>query len=472
MDRTKHLAERDLALASAHAAMSTAAPRVAADPRRPAYHFLPPAHWMNDPNGTVYHDGWHHLFYQQHPYSDRWDAMHWGHARSRDLVHWEHLPIALWPSKSLGEDHCFSGCAVVDDAGRPMAFYTSISGGRGPEQWLAVGDKDLIAWEKHAASPVLTLASHGSLAIDDWRDPCVFREAGTWYMVVGGHVHGETGCVFLYRSLDLVRWEFDGIPFRGTQGNWECPNLFRLGDKWVLIVSPHNSPYYWVGDLDLAACRFTPVAEGSVDVGNFYAPTTLLDGQGRRIMIGWINGCPLLPEGAPSPGWAGCMSLPRVLSLDATNHLVQTPVPELVSLRGEKQSLAPRTLAAGAMVRLDGLAGQLVELEIDIELSAPDAAAGLRLLAHSDGSAGLDLTFRAGSLELAGKTTPAYDPAPRLRRTLRVFIDHSVVEVYAEGFPCITRIAPDVTADDRSLFLRADGQARVHRLDAWALRPA
>lgn len=472
MTGSEELAERDRALAAAHAAVAAAAPRAAADPRRPAYHFVPPAQWMNDPNGTVYHNGWHHLFYQHHPYSDRWAAMHWGHARSRDMVHWEHLPIALWPSLSRGEEHCFSGCAVIDDAGLPRIFYTSIAANRDPQHWLALGDADLITWEKPAENPILTLADHGGLVADDWRDPCVFREGGTWYMVIGGHVRGEKGCVFLYRSADLVRWEFVGIPFRGEQGNWECPNLFRLGDKWVLFVSPHNAPYYWVGDLDLAACRFTPLAEGTLDAGDGYAPTTLLDGRGRRVLFGWARNWPEAPAGEQPYGWSGCMTLPRVLSLDATNHLVQTPLPELATLRGPRQAIAPRTLKAGEMIRLDGLAGRELELEIDLELTGEGASAGLRLLAGSDGAGGVELTFRPGVIELAGRATPRFDAAASRRVTMRVFVDRSVVEVYAEGYPCVTRVAARLSPGDQSHFLRAQGSASVHRLEAWAMRPA
>jgi len=89
---------------------------------------------MNDPNGTIYRDGWYHLFYQHNPYGDDWGHIHWGHARSRDLARWEHLPIALWPSAEKREAHCFSGCAAIDGTGRPMIFYTSIPDQGGPRQ--------------------------------------------------------------------------------------------------------------------------------------------------------------------------------------------------------------------------------------------------------------------------------------------------------------------------------------------------
>src|SRR5262245_20696977 len=100
------------ALARAITSASNAVARASADPARPVCHFRPPANWMNDPNGLIQHRGWYQLFYQHNPYGDQWGHMHWGHARSRDLIHWEHLPIALWPSKEAGEEHVFSGCAT------------------------------------------------------------------------------------------------------------------------------------------------------------------------------------------------------------------------------------------------------------------------------------------------------------------------------------------------------------------------
>jgi len=128
------------AIQRAMASVAAAAPSAQADPTRPLFHVAPPAFWNNDPNGPIYHRGWYHLFYQHNPYGDDWGNMHWGHVRSRDLAHWEHLPIALWPSKESGEDHVFSGCAVLAK-GRPLIFYTSIGRGQGAdvhaEQWAA-----------------------------------------------------------------------------------------------------------------------------------------------------------------------------------------------------------------------------------------------------------------------------------------------------------------------------------------------
>ena len=234
-------------IAKAMRAVSAAIPIAESDPERPVYHFHPPAQWNNDPNGTIFYKGWHHLFYQLNPFDAVWGHMHWGHARSQDLVNWEHLPIALWPSKEKGEEHVFSGAAITGPDGRPLLFYTSI-GNRDPEQWLAMPlDDDLITWKKYPGNPVLSTRHHGSLNVIDWRDPFLFREEGGTYMVCGGNLRASGGrsAVQLYQATDreLLAWKHLGTVFeyrnRETR-NFECPNLFRLGSKWVLLVSPHR----------------------------------------------------------------------------------------------------------------------------------------------------------------------------------------------------------------------------------------
>src|SRR5258705_5181067 len=132
------------AIAKAMASVESARPRVEADPSKPIFHITASANCINDPNGPVFHNGYYHMFYQHNPYGDQWGHMHWGHVRSRDLVNWERLPIALWPSLELGEEHVFSGCATTNAAGQPLIFYTSIKKGKSAtdfaEQWAAIGD--------------------------------------------------------------------------------------------------------------------------------------------------------------------------------------------------------------------------------------------------------------------------------------------------------------------------------------------
>jgi len=241
----------------AHKSVAAAAEQVKDDPNRPAYHFQPPANWNNDPNGMLFYDGYYHMFYQHNPYADRWDWMHWGHARSRDLVYWEHLPIALWPSVERGENHCFSGSGYIMDNGKPILFYTSI-GHENPEHWAALPmDNKLKKWEKHPANPILVMEDHDGQHIDDWRDPFLFREGRDTYMVIGGHPRDEKGSIMMYKALnsELTKWDFLGTPFTGEEKNWECPNFFKVGDKYVLIYSPHGQVEYYTGIMDFEKFR-------------------------------------------------------------------------------------------------------------------------------------------------------------------------------------------------------------------------
>lgn len=191
---------------AAEIALEKAIPAAQSDPLRPHYHFGPPAHWMNDPNGTIFIDGEYHLFYQFNPYAPRWGQIHWGHSKSSDLAHWEHLPIALTPAYEQGEQHCFSGCCVNDN-GTPTIFYTSIGGRlglanvwRGAQQWKARGDPALIHWQRGQDNPFVSQALHPR-KVYHWRDPYIWRNNHEWRMVLAGKYLGDKGgSVFMYSS--------------------------------------------------------------------------------------------------------------------------------------------------------------------------------------------------------------------------------------------------------------------------------
>lgn len=230
---------RDAAIKKATESVQAATEKASKDRSRPVYHFRPPAQWMNDPNGTIFHNGYYHVFYQHNPFADTWGHMHWGHARSKDLVHWEHLPIALWPSEDKGEAHVFSGCAAINGDGVPMLFYTSVAGGenkRPNEQWAAVGDADLIKWEKHPKNPILDVKSIPFEIGPDWRDPFVFKSNNRTFMVLGADTKDEAIIpIFEAETPQLDKWSYKGILYRkpkSEQQFFECPNFFPLDGKW------------------------------------------------------------------------------------------------------------------------------------------------------------------------------------------------------------------------------------------------
>jgi beta-fructofuranosidase len=422
-------AHSDLTLAVA--SVAGAASRASQDAARPVFHVAPPALWCNDPNGPIYHNGYYHLFYQHNPFGDRWEHMHWGHVRSKDLVHWEHLPIALGPSRAQGEDHCFSGCATTNSQGQVMLFYTSI-GARAPEQWAALAaDDDLTSFVKHPANPILDLSLHGAQQVDDWRDPFIFQAAGKTFMVVGGHRRGGKGAIFLYEAADdrLGKWNYRGIAFEGEENNWECPNLFPIGDRWVLIYSPHGPVKYYTGQFDPQQGKFTPDDQGVLDASDqFYAPNGCPDPAGRWLMWGWIRGFP------GGRGWNGCLTLPRELTIADDGRLVQTPARELAQLRLPAEA-TPDFIAASSTSssRLGGCAA----LELQVDLSRPtQGETGIQLLA--DGKTPLPIAWDGKSLR-CGDTRTAFTSASD-RATLRVFVDRSVVEIYTDDGTTLTRV--------------------------------
>lgn len=463
------------AVTSAMVGVAEAEQRVAGDRTRPAYHFLAPGGWMNDPNGLFFHKGYYHVYYQHNPFGDEWGNMHWGHARSRDLVTWKHLPVALWPSRELGEEHVFSGCLTTNASGGLMAFYTSIGRGRSAtehaEQWVAMGDSEGNTFEKHPDNPILTEALHGTTRVWDWRDPFIFREGGRTYLVCGGNLNeakGGQAVVLLYEADNggLTHWRYRGVLFTHPDAavkNIECPNFFKLGDRWVLIVSPHGLVEYFTGDFDPQAGRFVARERGVLDAGrNFYAPNSMTDPKGRRVLWGWINGFPA------GRGWNGCLTLPRVVSLAAEGGLRQDPAPELEQLRGQPFQL-PATAFRDATNRLENLRGDALELRM--ELSAPTAGRqGMRLRMSDDGARSVEIGWDAGGIDVAGARV-AWLPAERGRRvTLRLFLDRTVLEAYVNGRACATRVVAAPEADLGIALFASGGELRLETMTVWPMR--
>ncbi|MDQ5854392.1 MAG: glycoside hydrolase family 32 protein, partial [Chloroflexota bacterium] len=369
--------------------------RLAHDPHRPRYHFLPPANWMNDPNGLIQWKGEYHLFYQHNPNGPLWGTMHWGHAVSSDLVHWTHLPIALAPTpNSVDEDGCWSGCAVDHD-GTPTFIYTGV---RGEQQLpcVATSHDDLLTWQKDRRNPVIASPPE-DLDIVAFRDHCAWKEAGTWYQIIGSGIKGVGGTALLYQSQDLIHWTYMHPIYVGDQhatgalwtgSMWECPDLFPLGDKHVLIVSVWDNhlthyPIYFVGTF--AYHMFSPEIERLLDLGaSFYAPQTMADDQGHRLMWGWLRegrG----PEAQQAAGWSGVMSLPRVLSLGPDGRLHMEPAPELQTLRGKHVRRTDLDLTPASSHVLEDVRGDT--LEIVAEWEPGDATElGLNVRCSPDGA--------------------------------------------------------------------------------------
>lgn len=396
---------------------------------KPAWHYRPEKNWINDPNGLVHYKGWYHMFYQYNPHGDQWGDIHWGHARSRDLLHWETLPIALAPDAAKGEKHCFSGGCCKDEQGKPHFFYTSIGAeedGRdcvhGAQQWYAEPTDDDLTTLIQTDESALTDAIHCGMHVRDWRDPCVIRHDGQYIMVLGGCVE-ERGCVLLYTSTDMRHWTYrhvlaqsdkaDGVP-------WECPNLVQVNGKFVLIYSPCAEVRAKVGTLD-GDLRFHEEWEEVVDPSarnGFYAPQVFTDEQGRVILIGWMPEC----DNVAHKGWSGVMSLPRMLHINA-DGLCAKPVPGAEEMRGvQRMTVRPTELPKTWTLHDNGEERTLLTLT----------------------EAGVLTLDRSQSTLAEGPDKPPITRSVPVKDVNDVFIavDHSAVEVAVNGKWLSGRIYP------------------------------
>lgn len=353
--------------------------------QRPVFHFSAPAGWMNDPNGFSLYQGEYHLFYQYNPYDVHWDAMHWGHAKSRDFIRWEYLPAALAPDEAYDNFGVFSGGAVESD-GKQYLMYTGVEertladGSREilQNQCLAVGDG--MNYEKVSANPVITadMLPEGS-SREDFRDPKIWKEEGRFHAAVASRHEDGSGQIALFSSEDLYRWKFDTILDRSRNQlgrMWECPDFFALGGRQILLISPQdinadgqelhngNNNLFLLGTYDKETQHFERTGVQSCDYGlDFYATQTMETEDGRRVIIGWMQSwdnhmCP------PGFLWSGMMTLPRELTIE-DGRVLQRPVRELEQYR--KNEVRYDAVPVEAETELDGIYGRVMDLTVELE---------------------------------------------------------------------------------------------------------
>lgn len=450
----------------------------------PQFHLAARAGWINDPNGLVWFDGWYHAFYQHNPYSTQWGPMHWGHARSRDLVHWEHLPLALAPEGPEDKDGCFSGSAVV--SGDELALIYTGHKFHGD----VASDDNLYQVQCLATSKDGVHFTRQGLVLDTppdvhhFRDPKVWLEGDSWYMVVGARV-AETGEVQLYRSDDLRQWQDAGVLAQAGEGMgfmWECPDFFRLNDSVVLMFSPQGMTAtgyanrnlyqsgYIVGQWQPGQPFSQQTAFQELDHGHdFYAPQSFLTPDGRRIVIGWMDMWESpMPE--QQDGWAGMLSLPRELTLTADNRLQMHPALEVDSLRQEWHAWPVNMLKNQQDCVMEDCTAAEIILNWDLansdaEIYGVTLGEGMRLYVDNQ-SQRLVLERNYPQFGLCGQRSVPLPATAELN--LRVFFDKSSVEVFVnQGEACLSsRIYPE----DRRLQVFAwSGSARLNESGVWNL---
>ena len=484
---------------------------------RPQFHFSPDKMWMNDPNGMVYYDGEYHLFFQYYPDDDVWGPMHWDHAVSTDLLHWEHLPIALYPDE-LG--YIFSGSAVVDknntagfkdgehDPLVAIFTYHDTTGERAGRndfqtQGIAYSNDRGRTWTKYAGNPVIP-----NPGIRDFRDPKVFwhEESEQWVMIFA---RGDR--VQLYNSPNLKEWiltsEFGED--QGTHGGvWECPDLFQLPiegteeSQWVMLVSLNpgganggSGTMYFVGDFDGKTFTNDNPAEMVLwlDYGkDNYAGVSWSDipeEDGRRIFLGWMSNWQYATKVPTSP-WRSAMTIPRTLTLVNTSaglRVKTTPVKELKDIQDPELGtrLQPREIN-GSMSLTEEFAFPLSTcvMEMNWELGSGSASeVGVELsnskgqsvkigFNKSDQEFFIDRT-ESGNMDFSDQfsgrhTAPWTGDAAALDMTL--YLDVASAELFAQdGQVVMTEIYFPDEPFDRIKFFANGGSAQLTSVEAWKL---
>ena len=393
---------------------------------RPAFHLTPYVGWMNDPNGFSLYKGQYHLFYQYYPYDTSWGPMHWGHAVSRDLLHWEYLPCAMANDEDYDRNGVFSGSAIELPDGRQLLIYTGVREekikGRKSRvrqtQCVAVGDG--VNYKKYGGNPVITgrqLPEGASR--EDFRDPKIVQaEDGSYLCYVGSRPADGSGQILVYESSDGFQWKFRNVLIenRNRVGRmWECPDVFALDGKTVLFTSPQdiradqlegltgNCGITIVGTIDPGTGELCEEWIQPMDCGiDFYAQQSVQTADGRRVMIGWMQNWDACGERNPEQKWFGQMSLPREIHI-RNGRIYQTPVRELDACR--KQAVKAADLPVNGCVRLPGVSGRIVDLNMKVR---PDATDGfstfeLRFAENEDGTQYCSLTYdrRNGTLSIS-----------------------------------------------------------------------
>ena len=463
---------------------------------RPTYHFSPLYGWMNDPNGMVYKDGEYHLFYQYNPYGSKWGNMNWGHAISKDLINWEHRPVAITPD-ALGT--IFSGSAVVDHhntagfgAGAIVAIYTQNSDRQ--VQSIAYSTDNGRTFTKYENNPVLVSEAR------DFRDPKVFWYEGTqrWIMVLAVGQEMQ-----IFSSPDLKDWTFESSfgEGYGAHGNvWECPDLFELpvegtGEKkWVLLCSLGDGPFgdsatqYFVGSFDgkKFICDNQPNVTKWMDWGkDHYATVTWSDApDNRRIAIAWMSNWQYAND-VPTRQYRSANSVPRDLSLytsEGETYVKVTPSPELLKLRdkGSKK----RAFKVDRTYNLDKLLNDnsgTYEIEMTIKNKDADVI-GFQLFNSKGEEVEMyynlaEKTFtmdRTKSGEVSfSKDFPAVTVAPvegGNEMKLRLFVDKSSIEAFGnDGRFAMTNLVFPSEPYNRISFYAKGGSCNVTSFTVYKL---
>ncbi|WP_276502793.1 glycoside hydrolase family 32 protein [Terrimonas pollutisoli] len=480
--------------------------KMESDKYRPIYHFINPEGNLNDPNGLCYWKGNWHLFYQAYPPEDT--RQHWGHAVSKDLIHWRDLPYAIYPNP---EYQCFSGATLVEE-NRVIAMY---HGTRVGNMVAIAEDSLLLNWRKVSGNAVIPLNSPVGLPYSVF-DPCIWKKNGVYYSLSAGRstngIEGKSWRAdYLFRSTDLIHWDYlkefvEGDRFTLPGDDGACPYFWPIGNRYILNFFSHMSGgQYLLGDYDTIQDKFKATAHGKFNFGaaipsGVHAPSATPDGKGGVIILFNMN------SGKPTSGWNQVMTLPRRLTLAGKDTIMMEPTGDIESLRFNHHHVRATNLPANKEVVFKDIQGNAMEIiaEIDpkdapmIELNvlrSPKKEEYTRItffktrgyhqgrpyevprpkdwrysynsiisLETSNSSILPDVLSRAP------ETAPVMiNPGEKLK--LRIFIDKSIVEVFVNNKQCVAARVYPGRDDSIGLSVRSQGQSsELISLDAWQLK--
>ena len=432
---------------------------LSADPLRPHYHLLPQAGTVGDPCAPRFFEGKYHVFFH-----GNYGGRGWHHAMSTDLVHWQHMPIALAPTDGGYDAYgTFTGGVLPGGEGASIVYTAVTKVPRNQETIRAEGlrevqaiatsmDSDLRTWKKRE-KPIIDSPPAG-LQVIGFRDPFGWKDGNTWYLCVGSGFPQVGGAVLLYRSTDTVNWDYlhplaqgvwNGQSFSNPVPSgemWECPDFFPLGDKYVLLYSTEHTTRWEVGTFDKSALRFHSERKGILDHGAYYAPRSMADGNNRRILWGWVQET-RDPAESSKAGWSGSISLPRLLSLGPDNALLIEVAPELASLRENTTEI---TKPQSSSELIDVLSQAVIHNrsgEVVCTFKAADDECALELQLQSREGISRILGFAysrangAPFVAIADKLLPL-SPDANGDSTLHLWIDGSIIETFIDRRQVIT----------------------------------
>lgn len=463
------------------------------------YHFMAPIGWINDPNGFSNYKGEYHLFYQHHPYDPTWGPMHWGHAKTKDFITWEHQPIALAPDENYDNQGCFSGTALVHED-KLWVMYTGVNGEKGKEiqeQCIAFSE-DGIHFTKIKENPVISKEMlPENIYKGDFRDPKIYQVGDEFYSASVVKDKTKGGKLYLYKSKDLKNWTFaaDMIPQLENFGiMWECPDIFKLGSKDVVLMSiielekeenlywNKQSSLYFIGDIDATTNQLQLDTYSEIDLGfDFYAPQTVLTDDGRRVMIAWMQAWEeTIPVQQLGHHWAGAMTLPREIVIK-DGKIYQRPVKEMEAHRTSACTYEKVEVSKEKPVTLQDVCGKSIEVQLDVNVKEAKTFT-MNLFKTEDEKATLTydvetemLTFDRSLVGHPIQCNHFEKPNYREQKIsledghlkLHVFIDTCSVEIFIqEGEYTITSMVYPIGKDYGIEFM-ASGTTIIEKLEKW-----